>query len=155
MRDLMKLGEQSHAALEEIPWAVMHRPYGTVEMRLVRCSPARNVYTNVVRWPAGTRLPRHLHTGDVHSYTFRGKWGYAEYSWRATAGSFVYEPTGTSHTLEVDEDTEAMFTVAGGMVWYGADGRLDTYQEAADLLVMVEDALTTQGLELPDHVVQD
>ncbi len=155
MRDFNLLGEQSHTALDEVPWAVMKRPYGTVEMQLVRCSPVRNTYTNVVRWAAGTRLPKHLHTGDVHSYTFKGKWRYLEYSWLATAGSYVYEPSGTTHTLEVDEDVEAMFVVQGGMVWYGDDGRLDTYQEAADVLQAVELALHHQGQTLPDFVIQD
>ena len=155
MRDLLKIGEQSHIAVEDIPWAVMRRPYGTVEMRLVQCSPTRNVYTNIVRWPAGTCLPRHLHLGDVYSYTFKGKWGYAEYTWEATAGSFVHEVRGTSHTLEVHDDVEALFTVEGGMIWYGPDGRMETYQEAADLLDLVQAALADQGLALPDHVVQD
>jgi hypothetical protein len=57
--------------------------------------------------------------------------------------------------LQVDEDVEARFVVQGGMVWYGDDGRLDTYQEAGDVLQAVELALQDQGLVLPDFVVQD
>jgi quercetin dioxygenase-like cupin family protein len=155
MRDVSALGNLSHSQLDDIPWARMERPYGTVEMRLIRCSPVRNTYTNMVRWPAGMVLPTHLHLSGVHSFTFSGRWHYREHDWWATAGSYVYEPTGTVHTLEVVEDVEALFMVDGTIVWYDSDGRPAVFSEAADLLDDVTKALVAQGLTLPDIVVQD
>src|SRR4051812_31175695 len=114
MRDVSHLGNLSHSQLDDIPWAVMQRDWGSYEMKLVRCSPVRNTYTNVVRWPGGLVLPKHLHMSGVHSYTFKGSWHYLEHDWIASPGSYVYEPTGTVHTLEVFEDVEAMFMVEGG-----------------------------------------
>ena len=77
----------------------------------------------IVRWPAGIVVPRHRHFGDVHVYTFRGRWHYKEYDWSASAGSYVFEARGATHTLVVDEDVEAMFIVNGGQVDLGDDAR--------------------------------
>ena len=49
---------------------------------------------------------RHYHPHQVFAYTISGKWGYLEHEWTATAGDFIYEPPGESHTL-VAYDTGA------------------------------------------------
>jgi hypothetical protein len=150
-----ELGELSHSRLEDLPWAVIERDWGSYEMKLVRCSPVRNTYTNLVRWPAGLVLPKHLHMSGVHSYTFRGSWRYREHGWVATPGSYVYEPNGTVHTLEVLDDVEALFVVEGSMIWYGPDDALAKYQDASDILEDVTKGLAARGVELPSIVVQD
>lgn len=155
VRSVDELGDLSHSDLSELPWAKLARPYGTIEMQLIRCSRLRNVYASMVRWPAGTTMPRHYHTGGVHSYTFRGRWRYLEHDWVATAGSYVYEPIGTTHTLVVDQDVEALFIVEGGMIWYGPDGKMQRYETAGAMHELISAALAAQGLELPDIVVQD
>jgi hypothetical protein len=73
----------------------------------------------------------------------------------ATSGSYVYEPGGTVHTLQVDEDVEALFVVEGSIIWYGPDGTMASCQDAVDILDDVRVVLARQGLELPPLVVQD
>ena len=151
----MELGNLSHSDLDDLPWAVLERPWGTTEMKLVRCSPIRGTYTNIIRLSAGTVLPKHLHTGGVHSFTFKGRWHYYEHPWVAAAGHYVYEPVGTVHTLEVLEDTEALFVNEGTIIWYDGDDRMSKYQDAGMVLDDCVAALKKQGLELPSIVVQD
>jgi hypothetical protein len=77
---------------DNVPYAVLERPYGRTLMKLVHVNVAQGTFTNIIKWEAGVVLPRHLHTGPVHAFTFEGRWRYLEYDWEATAGSYVYEP---------------------------------------------------------------
>jgi hypothetical protein len=139
---------------DEIPFAVLERPYGTTLMKLVHVSIAQQTFTNVIRWESAVRLPRHLHTGSVHAYTLEGRWRYLEYDWVATPGSVVYEAPGTTHTLQVVEPpVTAMFVSHGGFLWYGEDGQIVSYQDAASTLADCRAALERQGLALPEGVV--
>ena len=142
-----------HVRPDDVPYARLERPYGVTYMKLIHCSPAANTFTNIIRWEAGVRLPRHLHTGSVHAYTFEGRWRYLEYDWEATAGSYVHEPPGTVHTLQVEEPTTAMFVSYGAFIWFGPDGQMAHYQDAASTLADCRETLRSQGLELPDGVV--
>jgi len=137
---------------DDIPWATLERPWGTTSMKLLHVDLHTNSFTNVIRWPAGITLPRHRHTGTVHAYTFSGRWRYLEYDWVATPGSLVYEPPGTTHTLVTEEPTEAMFVVFGGFIYFGPDGALTSYSDAASILRDCREALAAQGLELPASV---
>jgi hypothetical protein len=143
----------SYVHPDEIPFAVLARPWGTTYMKLLHVDLAADRFTNIIRWPAGLQLPTHRHTGTVSAWTFSGAWRYLEYDWVATAGSYVFEPIGTVHTLQVDEDTEAMFITQGGFIYYGPGGEMTKYSDAASTLADVTAALAEQGLELPPGVV--
>jgi quercetin dioxygenase-like cupin family protein len=69
---------------------------------------------------AGYEVQTHRHTGPVFGYTTSGAWKYKEYDYVNRAGSFLYEPAGSVHTLQCVED--------GTRVWfqmYGANVNLD------------------------------
>ncbi|MGE0878411.1 MAG: 2,4'-dihydroxyacetophenone dioxygenase family protein [Acidimicrobiia bacterium] len=138
---------------DDIPYAALERDYGTIYMKLVHVNVAQQVFTNIMKWDAGVQLSRHYHTGPVYAYTFSGSWRYLEYDWVATAGSYVYEPPGTTHTLRVLEPTVAMFVSQGQFLWYDGEGKLSRLQDAANTLADCEAALAKQGLKLPDGVV--
>src|SRR3954466_13876523 len=62
----------------------------------------------------------HPPTGPVWGYTTSGAWKYAEYDYVNRAGSFLYEPAGSVHTLTcVEPDTPVWFQM------YGANLNLD------------------------------
>lgn len=68
---------------------------------------------------------RHYHPHAVFAWTISGKWGYLEYDWTATAGDFVYETPGGSHTLvayKSDEPMRTHFIVKGPPIWLEEDG---------------------------------
>ena len=61
----------------------------------------------------------------MFAYTISGKWGYLEHEWTATAGDFVYEPPGESHTLVAYDSGEPMrvfFVVQGPLIWLDENG---------------------------------
>lgn len=142
-----------HLQTESIPWAKVERPWGATHMKLVRCSLTEDSYTNIVRWPAGLRLAAHHHYGHVSGFTLEGSWRYLEYDWVATPGSFVFEPPGTFHRLDVLEDTMALFTTHGAMDWVDDEGNVTRHQTAATVLEDCRAALARDGLVLPDEVV--
>src|SRR5262245_61529727 len=71
--------------------------------------PENGVWVLYARYGGGTRLPRHFHTGQVHFFTTKGRWNYVEHPEDVqTAGSYLYEPPGSVHALNVPEDVEVM-----------------------------------------------
>ncbi|GGL12766.1 2,4'-dihydroxyacetophenone dioxygenase family protein [Nocardia jinanensis] len=144
-----------HIDLADIPFAELHRPWGTTYMKLISVSLVTNTFVNIIKWPAGIQLARHHHTGTVHAYTMDGAWRYLEYDWVARAGSYVHEPPGTNHTLHVDEDTTAMFITQGAFIYFDDNDNITAYSDAGTILGDVERALQAQGLALPAGVVKD
>ena len=70
------------------------------------------------RFPPGARIQRHKHTGHVYAFTQTGSWHYLESPEALnTAGSYLYEPAGSVHTLNVPETntevTDVWFTIYG------------------------------------------
>ena len=67
------------------------------------------------QFPSGYSVQTHKHTGQVFAYTSAGAWGYKESDFLNRAGSFLYEPAGSIHTLytpeENTETTEVFFAI--------------------------------------------
>lgn len=78
---------------------------------------AGGVTVNILKYPKGGIIGRHVHDGPVYSYTLQGSWGYLEHDWVANAGTFIWEPPGEMHTLNMYEDnTIALYIMHGGLV---------------------------------------
>ena len=75
------------------------------------------------RFEPGVTIPKHKHTGQVFAFTIAGRWKYLEYPDVNTAGSYLYEPAGSVHTLTVPDDVEGMTDVWFAI--YGANLNLD------------------------------
>lgn len=104
---------------------------------------------------AGYEVQKHRHTGPVFGYTTSGAWKYKEYDYVNRAGSFLYEPAGSEHTLQcVEDDTRVWFQM------YGANLNLNQ----SDEIEMVVDGMLTlnyyyaiceeQGLPRPNVLVE-
>lgn len=77
-------------------------------------------WANLLRVRKSGVLSRHRHPAPVHGYVIKGSWRYLEHDWIATAGSYVFEPPGETHTLVVDEDVDEMitfFNISGAMIY--------------------------------------
>ena len=77
-------------------------------------------YVNLLRFRGGGILGCHRHSSPVHAYTLKGGWGYKEHGWHAQAGTYVFEPPGETHTLQVDDDCDemiALFHVTGALLY--------------------------------------
>ena len=138
----------------DIPFATLQRPWGTTRMQLLSVSLATNTFTNIIEWTAGTRLPKHHHTGSVHAYTLSGRWHYLEYDWVAEAGTYVFEPPGTNHTLEVLDNTRALFVTQGAFIYVDEHDVVTGYSDAGTMLDECRAALAKDGCTLPDSILQ-
>lgn len=88
-----------------------------VELKVVQVREQEGLWIVKNRFAPGAAIPRHRHTGPVFGYTLSGAWKYAEYDYVNRAGSFLYEPAGSVHTLTVlpdnQEPTEVWFQMYG------------------------------------------
>jgi 2,4'-dihydroxyacetophenone dioxygenase len=83
--------------------------------------PENGVWVIYARFDAGTRLPKHYHSGVVHFYTTKGSWAYVEHPDAVqTEGSYLFEPAGSIHTFEskegTDDDDTLMFIMDAGWI---------------------------------------
>ena len=74
---------------------------------------------------AGYEVDTHRHTGPVWGYTVSGAWRYKEHDYVNRAGSFLYEPAGSVHTLQcIEDNTQVWFQMYGSNINLDADGNV-------------------------------
>jgi 2,4'-dihydroxyacetophenone dioxygenase len=103
-----------------IPW-VPFSPYSSdVLLKYFKLDPIRGESITVLKAPAGTKMPKHHHTGTVIVYTLKGRWKYAEHDWVAGPDSVVFETAGSNHTpVMVPGDDEVItFNIVQGDLIY-------------------------------------
>ena len=97
----------------------------------------------------------HRHTGPVWGYTRSGAWKYREYDYVNRAGSFLYEPSGSVHTLQCIEDqTRVFFHMYGANVNLDANGKVDSVVDGLVTLEFYFAACQAQGLPRPNVLVE-
>lgn len=106
------------------------------------------------RFAPGAVVPTHRHTGSVLAFTETGAWKYAEYPGEVNrAGSYLFEPAGSTHTLTVLEDagepTLVWFVIHGANLELDADGRVDRVVDAARVLRGYKRLCAEAGLPTP------
>ena len=106
---------------------------------------------------AGYAVQKHRHTGPVWGYTTSGAWKYAEYDYVNRAGSFLYEPAGSVHTLMVPHDntepTDVFFAIHGANLNLDADGNVESVYDAGSILQAYVLLCEAQGLPRPPVVL--
>jgi 2,4'-dihydroxyacetophenone dioxygenase len=91
-----------------------------------------------VRFQPGVTIQRHKHTGEVFAFTISGSWKYLEYPEVNTAGSYLYEPAGSIHTLHVPdtnaEVTDVWFAIRGANLNLDEEGKVEAVLDAGAVL---------------------
>ncbi len=87
------------------------------------------------KFEPGMTVDTHKHTGTVYAYTMSGSWLYLEYPDSINvAGSYLFEPAGSIHTLHVPETntelTDVFFVINGANLNLDADGNVTTVIDA-------------------------
>ncbi len=104
---------------------------------------------------AGFEVQTHRHTGPVWGYTYSGAWKYKEYDYVNRAGSFLYEPAGSIHTLEcIENETRVFFHMYGANLNLDADGKVDSVADGPITLEFYLAACQAQGLPRPNVLVE-
>jgi len=95
----------------------------SVWFRPLMLDTVRGGWTILLRMRRQGVYSRHRHPGQVHAYVIKGAWRYLEHDWIATAGTYVFEPPGETHTLVVDTADEMItfFHNVSGVVVYVDD----------------------------------
>ena len=102
----------------------------------------------------GYEVQRHRHTGPVYAYTTSGAWKYAEYPYVNRAGSFLYEPANSVHTLQcIEDDTHVWFQIYGANLNLDADGRVESVIDGALTLSAYYALCEAEGLSRPNVLV--
>jgi hypothetical protein len=135
---------------DELPWAELAPG---IEMKVLRTGAGTDRYTLMNRFAPGTVLPKHYHHGEVHAWTIEGTWGYLEYDWSATAGDYIYEPSGSIHTLAVPADSAVpaviQFVIEKGLDFLDDDGNAFHVENAETITQLYVESLAAAGIERP------
>ena len=109
------------------------------------------------RFMPGYDVQTHKHTGPVYAFTTSGAWRYKESDFVNTAGSFLYEPAGSVHTLTVPADntepTEVFFAIWGANLNLDDDGNVESIIDAGGILQAYYLMCEAEGLPKPDVVL--
>jgi 2,4'-dihydroxyacetophenone dioxygenase len=109
-----------HRGESELPFVALGD--GT-HLQLLQVDIPSGLWVVRTRFEPGVTIPTHRHTGPVYAFTLAGRWKYKEYPEVNTAGSYLYEPAGSVHTLTVPSDVEGLTDVWFAI--YGANLNLD------------------------------
>ena len=94
------------------------------KLRVLQVKPKEGLWVVENIFQAAYEVPTHKHTGPVWGYTRSGAGKYKEYDYVNRAGSFLYEPAGSIHTLQVvEDDTHVWFQMYGCNLNLDADGK--------------------------------
>lgn len=103
---------------------------------------------------AGYEVQKHRHTGPVWGYTISGAWKYKEYDYVNRAGSFLYEPAGSIHSLQcIEDDTRVWFHMYGVNLNLDADDNVESVADGAGALAFYRAMCESMGLPRPNVLV--
>lgn len=109
-----------------------------VVFQLLQVDVEAGLWVVRVQFEPGVTIQRHKHTGEVFAFTLQGSWKYLEYPQVNTAGSYLYEPAGSIHTLHVPdtntEVTDAWFAVRGANLNLDDAGNVESVLDAGAIL---------------------
>jgi 2,4'-dihydroxyacetophenone dioxygenase len=134
-------------ATADVPW--METAAG-IEMKPLQFWAASGQWAQLSRYQPGIRSDRHVHSGgQVMSYVIQGSWHYLEHDWVASAGSWVWEPPGDLHTLEIvgDEPMEAIFILSGVVQYLDDDDQIVRQTDFRSRRRQYLDHCAEQGIE--------
>jgi 2,4'-dihydroxyacetophenone dioxygenase len=105
------------------------------ELQLLQVDLSAGIWVVRTKFTPGATIQTHKHTGHVYAFTQSGCWYYLESpEAKNTAGSYLYEPAGSVHTLHVPETndgpTDVWFTIYGANLNLDADGNVDMVIDA-------------------------
>jgi 2,4'-dihydroxyacetophenone dioxygenase len=124
------------------------------KLKVIQVKEAEGLWIVENQFRAGYEVQRHKHTGPVYAYTTSGAWKYKEYDYVNRAGSFLYEPAGSVHTLQVlEDDTHVWFQIYGANLNLDADGNIESAVDGALTLAAYFMLCEAEGLPRPNVLI--
>ena len=143
--------EAVHVGADELPWADIG---GGNKLRLLQLKEKEGLWIVENIFQKGFDVQTHRHTGPVWGYTVSGAWKYKEYDYVNRAGSFLYEPAGSIHTLTVvEDDTRVWFQIYGANLNLDAEGNVESIIDAGGILDAYYLLAEAEGFPKPNVLV--
>jgi len=147
---LMDIPAALHRGEDELPFVEIEPG---VELQLLQVDIPNGLWVIRNRFAPGTKVQKHKHTGQVFAFTQSGSWKYEEYPEVNRAGSYLFEPAGSVHTLIVPdtntEVTDVWFAIYGANLNLDADGNVDLVIDAQLVLDFYKMLCAQQGIDDP------
>lgn len=141
-----------HLAASDLPFVEIG---GGNKLKVLQVKKGEGLWIVENVFQAGYEVQTHRHTGPVWGYTFAGAWKYKEYDYVNRAGSFLYEPAGSVHTLQcIENDTRVFFHMYGANLNLDANGKVESVANGFGALEFYLTACRTQGLPTPEVIVE-
>jgi 2,4'-dihydroxyacetophenone dioxygenase len=143
-----------HVGDDDAPW--VDTGIG-VDLKVVRFDAMKGTWVIRNRFRPGVQLQIHRHTGPVDGFTLSGRWHYLEYDFFSTAGSYIYEPANSVHTLDVPQDnevdTDVLFVIEGALLNLDPDGKVESYTDGPAILEAYFAMLEAAGEPRPNGLI--
>ena len=127
-----------------------------VTFQLIQVDIEAGFFVVRVRGEPGRTIQRHKHTGEIFAFTSVGSWKYLEYPEINTAGSYLYEPAGSVHTLHFPETntevTDVSFVLHGANLNLDSEGNVESVLDAGAALAVYCAACQDAGLPYPNVI---
>ncbi len=128
--------EAIHIGIDDLPF--IGTPDGA-SIQVLHIDLNQNLWILRTNFPAGYQVDTHYHTGPVFAVTEQGQWFYKEYpDYVNKAGSYLFEPAHSIHTLMVPEDcpedTIVWFAIYGSNVNVDENGNVTGIVDAKGVL---------------------
>jgi len=141
-----------HIGADDLPWVDIGDG-SKLKVLQVKATEGLWIVQNVFQ--AGYTVPTHRHTGPVWGYTISGAWHYKEYDDVNRAGSFLYEPAGSVHTLEcIEDDTCVWFQMYGANLNLDAEGNVESVFDGPGTLAAYYALCEAAGLPRPNVLTE-
>ena len=148
---IVATNEAQHRGAADLPFVEMG---GGNKLKVLQVDVAEGLWIVENIFQAGYAVQTHRHTGPVYGYTVSGAWRYREYDYVNRAGSFLFEPAGSVHTLEcIEDDTQVWFQMYGVNLNLGADGSIESVFDGPGTLEVYYALCEAEGFPRPDVLV--
>jgi 2,4'-dihydroxyacetophenone dioxygenase len=143
--------EAYHIGADDLPFVDIG---GGNMLKVLQVREAEGLWIIENIFQAGFEVQTHRHTGPVFGYTVSGGWKYKEYDYVNRAGSFLYEPAGSIHTLTcIEDNTRVWFQMYGVNVNLDEAGNIASLSDGAGTLAHYYAICEANGLPKPNVLV--
>jgi len=150
MTILQPVPQATHRGEDELPFVDLG---DGVKLQVLQVDIDNGLWVIRNKFAPGTVVQKHKHTGQVFAFTQSGAWKYAEYPEVNRAGSYLFEPAGSIHTLTVLEDnteeTDVWFAIYGANLNLNAEGGVDMVIDASLILEVYLAMCEAEGYAKP------
>lgn len=144
--------EAVHIGTDELPFVDVG---GGNLLKVIMVDEGQGLWIIENVFQAGFAVQTHKHTGPVYGYTVSGAWKYKEYDYVNRAGSFLFEPAGSVHTLTcIEDNTRVWFQMYGSNLNLDEDGNIASVADGAGTLAHYYARCEEAGLPRPNVVVR-